>query len=81
MKSNIQCVYIAYIKMKSSSKNNQFMEVDLRTLINLENQGLFIGDMQKENGVKLLQKHMNLERKKMVQERWNKNIEEKQKEM
>jgi len=37
--------------------------------------------MQKENGVKLLQKHMNLERKKMVQERWNKNIEEKQKEM
>jgi hypothetical protein len=28
-----------------------------------------------------LQKHMNLERKKMVQERWNKNIEEKQKEM
>lgn len=79
------CIYSIYKdKIKaylSSSKNNQFMEVDLRTLINLENQGLFIGAMQKENGVKLLQKHMNLERKKMVQERWNKNIEEKQKEM
>ena len=46
------CIYSIYkdeIKAYlSSSKNNQFMEVDLRTLINLENQGLFIGDMQKE---------------------------------
>ena len=46
------CIYSIYkdeIKAYlSSSKNNQFMEVDLRTLINLENQGLFIGDMQKK---------------------------------